>query len=199
MNVYDFDGTVYDGESTFDFFLYCLARRPKLLRFLPTVVSHLIRYKRCLITREMLFAAAEKYVDAMLAVCPEVRDYPAAFWAARRHKLKPYYAAQRREDDVFISASFGFMLRPACELLGLKEDRLLCSEFDFDTRKVTRLCFRENKPGIFDGAFPNAVIDAFYTDSENDLPMMRRAKSVYLVKKNNVLPYTVPSAEGEQS
>ena len=35
IDVYDFDGTIYDGDSTVDFWLYCLRRKPSLLRFLP--------------------------------------------------------------------------------------------------------------------------------------------------------------------
>ena len=36
MNIYDFDGTLYDGDSTFDFILYSLKKHPSLLRFLPS-------------------------------------------------------------------------------------------------------------------------------------------------------------------
>ena len=28
MNVYDFDGTIYDGDSTFDFYKYCMKKHP---------------------------------------------------------------------------------------------------------------------------------------------------------------------------
>ena len=35
IDVYDFDGTLFDGESTGAFWRYCLRRRPSLLRFLP--------------------------------------------------------------------------------------------------------------------------------------------------------------------
>ena len=39
MNVYDFDNTIYDGESTFDLFLFYLKKKPSLIRLMPTVVS----------------------------------------------------------------------------------------------------------------------------------------------------------------
>lgn len=38
MRVFDFDGTIYDGESSVDFFLYSLRRHPKNLRLLPKVL-----------------------------------------------------------------------------------------------------------------------------------------------------------------
>jgi len=39
MNVYDFDGTIYNGDSTVDFFLFALKRKPSLLLNVP--VRHL--------------------------------------------------------------------------------------------------------------------------------------------------------------
>ena len=35
MNIYDFDGTLYDGDSTFDFIVFSLKKHPALVRFLP--------------------------------------------------------------------------------------------------------------------------------------------------------------------
>lgn len=35
MNVYDFDGTIYNGDSTIDFFLYALKRKPSILLHIP--------------------------------------------------------------------------------------------------------------------------------------------------------------------
>lgn len=32
-NIYDFDKTIYDGDSTVDFFLFCLKREPILILF----------------------------------------------------------------------------------------------------------------------------------------------------------------------
>ena len=31
MNVYDFDGTIYDGDSSIDFYLFCIKRKPSIL------------------------------------------------------------------------------------------------------------------------------------------------------------------------
>ena len=35
IDVYDFDGTIYDGDSTVDFTLFCLRRHPGVLAGLP--------------------------------------------------------------------------------------------------------------------------------------------------------------------
>ncbi len=42
MNVYDFDGTIYRGDSTIDFYFYALKKQPALVKFLPLQLSGII-------------------------------------------------------------------------------------------------------------------------------------------------------------
>ena len=37
MNIYDFDGTLYSGDSTVDFLKYSFKKHPGLIRFLPAM------------------------------------------------------------------------------------------------------------------------------------------------------------------
>ena len=39
MNVYDFDNTLYKGESSYDFFFFCLKRKPKMIKYIPVVLK----------------------------------------------------------------------------------------------------------------------------------------------------------------
>lgn len=189
MNVYDFDNTLYDGESSFDFFLYCLRRRPVLLRHLPKVLRFLARYKRAKVTHEMLLAEMDAYAEEVYAILPDVQALTLSFWKTHEKKLrKAFYQEHRRPDDVVVSASFDFFLKPACDMLGVKT--VLGSSFDFESGKVVRLCFADEKPRVFGQAFPEAVIDAFYTDSLVDTPLSAKAKKAYLVKKDGrVVPF----------
>ncbi len=186
MTVYDFDNTVYDGESTFDFFMFCLARHPSLVRYLFALIRGLYRYKRCKVSREELLRIAEKNMFGMLRSCPDYATLAEKFWDKNMKKIKPFYLAQKQKDDVILSASFGFLLRPCIRRLGV--ENLVCSEADLENCEILQLCFRENKPKIFDQAFPEAVIDAFYTDSENDMPFIKRAAKSYFVRGNTVSP-----------
>ena len=52
MNVYDFDNTIYDGESALDFFWYCLKKKPVLLKVLFPILFDLIKYKSCRMSEE---------------------------------------------------------------------------------------------------------------------------------------------------
>ena len=44
MNVYDFDKTIYDGDSTVDFYFFCLKQTPKMLKYLPYQGFSFIKY-----------------------------------------------------------------------------------------------------------------------------------------------------------
>ena len=44
MNGYDFDKTIYDGDSTIDFYIYSLKRNITLIRYLPIQVYGFILY-----------------------------------------------------------------------------------------------------------------------------------------------------------
>ena len=44
MNVYDFDGTIYDGDSTVDFFLFVLKKKPSLLLNVPRQAFGFVLY-----------------------------------------------------------------------------------------------------------------------------------------------------------
>lgn len=45
MRVFDFDGTIYDGESLFDLYLFSVRYEPRVLRYIAPVINCGIRYK----------------------------------------------------------------------------------------------------------------------------------------------------------
>ena len=57
MNVYDFDGTIYDGDSTIDFFFYSLKKKPSLICYLPKQATGFLLY---------FFASAGLFVDLVV-------------------------------------------------------------------------------------------------------------------------------------
>lgn len=56
MRVFDFDGTIYDGESLFDLYLYSVRYDPSVLRYLSPVLRCAIRYKLGRATLEQMEA-----------------------------------------------------------------------------------------------------------------------------------------------
>lgn len=43
MRVFDFDGTIYDGESLFDLYLYSARHDPKVFRYIAPVLRYAVK------------------------------------------------------------------------------------------------------------------------------------------------------------
>ena len=43
--LYDFDGTIYDGDSSVDFFKFCLKKDKSIYKMLPKMFIKFIAYK----------------------------------------------------------------------------------------------------------------------------------------------------------
>ncbi len=184
MNVYDFDNTILRGDSTARFFAYCLRRRPRMLLDAPAqAVNGLLfllklREKQAFKQRMLHFLALIGDVDAAVE----------AFWKANLPRVKPWYRENPRDDDVVISASPEFLVRPACEALGIRE--VIGSPVDKRTgRFLGRNCHGQEKVARFRARFPDATIDAFYSDSHSDDPLAALAEEAFLVKGERLLPW----------
>jgi len=184
VNVYDFDNTIYDGESVVDFFLFCLRKQPKLFRYVPLILKSFIRYKRCLISLEELEAIAAEYAMQLLDLLDDLDGAIREFWDRHEHKIKPFYKEQKRSDDLILSASAGFLLREIFSRIGIQN--YVCSELNLKTRTVEFICYHKNKVKIFQEHFGDTPIEAFYTDSMNDLPMIERSEHAFLVKGKKI-------------
>ena len=178
MNVYDFDNTIYRGETVLDFYWFCLKKDISLLKYIPLIFSALLRYKMGRISLEELEKKASLYSEKNIS---HILKFSAKeFWDKNESKIKDFYLKQQRADDIVVSASFSFLLDEICRRLGIRY--CLCSELEPDSGRIKRICYRDSKPKIFKKNFPNAEIDNFYTDSMNDLPMIMLAEKAYLVK-----------------
>lgn len=189
MRVFDFDGTIYDGESSVDFFLYSLRRHPKNLRLLPKVLHMLARYKRLKVSADELTAGLERYGAEFLRCFNDLDAEISAFWDLHEHKIKSFFLNDRREDDVILSASPDFLISEIAKRLGIKT--VIASSFDISKGKIISLCYHSNKCERFRAVFPEMRIDEFYTDSDNDSAVFDMADCVYMVKGNEIRRRTV--------
>lgn len=184
MNAYDFDNTIYDGESAVDFYLFCLFKKISLIKYLPLMFYMLLKYKLGKISVAELEEKAAKYAVGIFSDIENPETAVKEFWDKNEHKIKPLYKKIQKADDVVISASGSFLLREICDRIGVKT--LICSEINLSNGKTDRICFRSNKPIIFKQLFPDTIPENFYTDSINDAPMIEFSKNAYLVKKNKI-------------
>ena len=117
MNVYDFDQTIYNPDSSYSFFLYCLKKYPSaVLPPLPKTLIYCVRYgMKRIKTKEL-----KQQLFSFLRSIQDIDSVVADFWDEHRGGIGQWYLNQKREDDVIISASPYFLLRPIAKELGVK-------------------------------------------------------------------------------
>lgn len=182
IDVYDFDETIYDGDASRDFLLFCLRTQPGAWRDVPRQAWAAGLFALGRLPRD-------RFKERCFAVLRRLHD-PAAvvdeFWRHHRHKLASWYTAQRQAADVIISASPEFLLAPVIAELG---GVLLGTRMDPKTGLIDgHNCRGEEKVRRLRIVQPDAVVDRAYSDSLGDLPILRLARRPYIVRKGVVTP-----------
>jgi phosphoserine phosphatase len=190
MNVYDFDWTIYHGESCVDFFMYCLRRNRRIIPLIPITVWGLARL--WLIARFKLQSLnIEKSLTdycRFFKVTDNMDKYIDEFWSKYNNKIKKWYIEQKDENDIIISSAPTFLLEPICEKLGIKY--LIATNIDKKTGTIdNKACFNKEKVIRIREAFPDIEISNFYSDSIIDKPLMEISKNSFIVKGNKILEY----------
>lgn len=175
MNVFDFDKTIYRGDSTRDFIIFCMKRHPKALLRLPYIGFVSLRY--------YLFHSGTKtqFKEKMyrfLKVCDTEKDVED-FWAKHLAGIKSYYKKIHRDNDLIISASPEFLLKPLEKKLHIT---VIASRVDPRNGKTTgENCYHKEKVRRFRELFPKGRIEKFYSDSYSDEPLALLAEKAYIV------------------
>ncbi len=184
MNVYDFDETIYDGDSTVDLIFYLFKTYPKTL-----INSPLMLFSGALFLTKLMPKQAFKenvfkifnYVEDMDKVIDE-------FTSKNLYKIKDWYKSQQKDDDLIISASPEFLISAFCEKIGIKY--CMASPVDIKTGKYKGLnCHGEEKVKRYKEIYGEKEIDDFYSDSYSDTPLAKLSKKAYLVKGNKLLDW----------
>ena len=104
-----------------------------------------------------------------------------SFWKQDLPKnIYPWFYEVRGENDVLVSASPEFFLRPACDALGIRH--LIASRVDPKTGRTTgKNCTGEEKLVRFRAEFPQAEPDQSYYDKPKDLYVSNLAKRRFLI------------------
>lgn len=181
MNVYDFDGTIYRGDSSVDLYKWLVFRHPKMLLKMPkilmSVVAYLLKLKTKTQMKESIYSAFQ-YVTNM-------ENEVKLFWQKNYTNIYPYYLKQQKEDDIIISASPLFSIKEACTLLNIKH--YYASLVDINSGKYEGLnCHGKEKVKVFNKYYKGQSIDEFYSDSHSDSPLAQIAKKAYLVSKGHL-------------
>jgi hypothetical protein len=191
MNVYDFDGTIFYSDCAVGFALWCIKRHPKLLvTFMPGMIKTLILYKFGKVPNYRLQRKMFSYLTMIDDFDTQIEKY----WDKYESRISKWYLAQKKPDDLIISASPDCIIGPIAKRLGVNS---VATEYDREYGVfLNNLMYAKEKARyIFDHGFP--VIENFYSDSLADTPLALCAEKAHLVKDHATTVVDWPKLEDE--
>lgn len=184
MNIYDFDETIYDSDSTKDFYFYCLRKYPKMLFSVPPMFWAFLLYILGVKTKTRF----KEKMYGFLRYIPDIDSTLCDFWDKNEYKVKQWYKERHKDSDIIISASPEFLLKPICKRLGIKS--LIASRVDKNTGIYTgENCWGEEKVLRLRTEFPEAVCEEFYSDSLSDTPLAGIAGMAKIIRGNELIEW----------
>lgn len=182
INLYDFDKTIYDGDSSTDFFFFCLKKYPKILKIIPKIVVSAIKYKLKVISK----TAMKETIFSFLKYVKDVDKEVNLFWESKKVRIKKFYMETNHDKDIIISASPEFLLHPMCDELNVLD--LIGSKVDKKTGSFSgENCHGEEKVRRLNELYKDISVMNAYSDSLSDIPILKLANKSYIVKKNKLL------------
>ncbi len=180
-NLYDFDHTIYRGDSTIDLYVYSLIHNLNIAKYLPFQIYHFVLY---------ILGIEEKKIfkGNFLIFIKDIKDLDILinnFWSKNSKKIKSWYIQQKNKNDIIISASPDFLLKTIATQLGCSA--LIATRVDIKTGKIIgENCYGQEKIHRLDLELPNANILSCYSDSYSDTPILKRSKKAFFVKGDKI-------------
>lgn len=177
MNVYDWDNTIYRGDSTADFVLWLYVHRPMTLLSIFRTAGCGILYGLHIINKQTF----KQNLYHMFVFVNDMDQTADVFVESHMDHIKLWYIEQKKKNDMVISASPEFTICRFCKKLGITN--VIASRVDSKTGMYIGLnCHGEEKVRRFKEKAAQETIDEFYSDSLSDTPLAQMARNAYLVK-----------------
>lgn len=183
MNIYDFDNTIYEGDTGVDMMLYGFKKYP--FKVLKCVIRGLKLKKKY---NSLNISEVKEEFFSFLYEIKDLNKFIESFIDSHIKNIKPWYKNQQKENDTIISASYDLWINPFCERLGIKN--IICTKVDDKGKIIGENCKGEEKVKRFKEEFPNVEVFESYSDSSTDIPMLLLAKKPFVVDGNVIRPYT---------
>ena len=175
MNVYDFDGTIFFPDCVVSFALWCGKKYPKLwFTYAPKAFWNMVLYNIGIIPRHK----AERRIFSIFGMIDDVETEIERYWDTHDQNISAWYLAQKKPDDLIISASPDCIIAPIAKRLGVNH---IATDYDIEYGVfLNNFMFAKEKARyIFDHGFP--VIDNFYSDSLVDTPIALCAEKAHFI------------------
>lgn len=187
MNVYDFDGTIYNGDSGVDFIKFALKKKKFLVvKYLLCSPLYVIKY----VFKELTFSEMKEKLFSFVKKIDKLDEFTEEFAQIHKKNIKKYYLNTRKADDLVVSASLDFYLIPLCNAIGISN--VICTRYDTCNGKIIgENCKGAEKVKRFEEEYgENAVIENAYGDSINDVPIIKRGLKGYVVNGDDVISFS---------
>jgi len=185
VNLLDFDHTIYDGDSTLDFYFFCIQNRPFLLVFLPYQVLHAILFFAKLQSRT---AFKDRFMVFIRHV-PDLEGLVMRFWQEKgSRRVKKWYKERDRSKDVIVSASPDFLLKQVASDLGVM--KLIATRVDLSSgRIIGHNCYGSEKVRRIHEEMANESINETFSDHVSDEPLLQLGREAFIVKGETLTRY----------
>ncbi len=176
MNVFDFDKTIFRGDSTQRFYFFCLKRHPKMLLHVPSLITSFFKYMVGTYTKTQFKQTMYRFLTCIHDIDKQIDE----FWDKNEHRIFKWYLDIKKQDDVVISASPEFLLEPICKKLGI--GKLMASRVDKHTGIYSgENCYGEEKVLRYRKLYKDSEMDSFFSDSLSDTPLANLAKDSHII------------------
>lgn len=181
ITIYDFDKTIYDGDSMIDFYLFCLQKKPQIIRHLPFQLWHTLLFFMGLESRT---STKQHFFVFLRSV--DTNRYVELFWDKNLSKIKKWFHDKGHDSAVVISASPEFLLSPIVDDLGIR--MLIGTRMDQVSGIIEgENCYGAEKVTRLHEELPSAIVDAAYSDSLSDMPLFEIANESYYVHGDTII------------
>lgn len=185
--VYDFDKTIYNGETSTDFMLFFLKRNPRYIIRICNVLYSLFYYKKDLKKSKEIFFRILNGVNIEF-----LKEEINEFWKVKKDKIFSWVYDEILENKkvadelILISATPSIFLEKISKELGF--DKLLATEFEntnklFDSKIKGPNCKGKEKVNRLNEYIDNYTILKFYSDSMSDKPLFDLADKKIFINK----------------
>lgn len=183
-DLYDFDKTLYPKDSASTFWLFCLKRHPKLLKYLPRQVFAAIKF---LFKKITLTAFKEEFFCFLNSI--DAEKEAELFWEENLKKIFSWFDPKSNDAiTVVCSASPEFEIKPVLDRLGV--EIVIGSKVDPKSGKfLSKNCKGEEKINRIKDECPGLVFRNAFTDNpKSDAPLLSLAENKFLIKGGKIIP-----------
>lgn len=198
LSVYDFDKTIYNGETLNDFYRFYLKEKPLKFYTIFFQSFYFLLYILRIISLERL---KEKFLKFLNGIeIEELKNLIDRFWKTREKKINPWIYNEieknRRETDILIaiSASPTFLIERKLKEIGF--DVVIGTDFfitgeKFSSEIISKNCKNYEKVLRLDKWSDSKGITYkivnFYSDSIADKPLFDIAENKFWIKNGTII------------